>query len=324
MRPTPIAILILLSIHVNAQTASYKRYIALGDSKYYNNQFDEAAKYYVNALKSDTINYTTFDAFKCACALAHINTIDSSFLILFKLANERKFHSLEQLSTETALIILHTDTRWQKLITIVKTNQKQRNSNLNRNLAAVFDTIFNTDQQYRSQLITLQKKGVTDGRKLDNIIKKIDKTDSINLQKVTALINQHGWLGPAIIGDRGVVAEFLVIQHSPLPIQEKYFPLLQQAAEKGDLRKSDLAILQDRILVRKNKEQIYGSQIAFDNVTKIWFVSPLADPENVDQRRSEVGLPPIGIYVKDWDIKWNVNEYKQFITEMKVRSHQLN
>jgi hypothetical protein len=37
----------------------------------------------------------------------------------------------------------------------------------------------------------------------------------------------------------------------------------------------------------------------------------LLDPENVNKRRASVGLGTLEEYVKNWDMKWDVEQYKK-------------
>jgi hypothetical protein len=46
---------------------------------------------------------------------------------------------------------------------------------------------------------------------------------------------------------------------------------------------------------------------------------PLADPDNVDKRRAEVGLTPLAEYVKHWGIKWDVDDYKKQLPAIEKR-----
>lgn len=44
----------------------------------------------------------------------------------------------------------------------------------------------------------------------------------------------------------------------------------------------------------------------------------LSDPDNVDKKRKEVGLGLLADYAKNWDIIWNVEEYKKDIPRLKA------
>jgi hypothetical protein len=132
--------------------------------------------------------------------------------------------------------------------------------------------------------------------------------DSLNLPKVMDILDKHGWVGPAVVGQQGNITLFLVIQHADLKTQLKYLPMLREAVRKGDAQPSHLAMLEDRVALRQGKKQIYGSQVARDNTTGKYYVENLADPKNVDKRRAAVGLPPLAEYLKHWGIEWKVEE----------------
>ena len=72
---------------------------------------------------------------------------------------------------------------------------------------------------------------------------------------------------------------------------------------------SSLALLEDRVSLRKVGKQIYGSQIGKDQETGEYFISPLEDPENVDKRRAEVGLGPIADYISNWNLTWDAKKH---------------
>jgi hypothetical protein len=95
---------------------------------------------------------------------------------------------------------------------------------------------------------------------------------------------------------------FLVIQHSDLPIQEKYFPLLEQAVNKNELDKASFALLVDRIRVRKGQKQLYGSQLSSEN--GIYKFDPIEDEENVNKRRKSMGLGSIEEYAKHFGLEY--------------------
>lgn len=127
--------------------------------------------------------------------------------------------------------------------------------------------------------------------------------DSSNLVQVESLIAKYGWLGQSFVGARGNQTIFLVIQHADLAIQEKYLPLLQKSVEEGESRPWDLALLQDRILMRQGKKQIYGSQVIYNESGEQVFY-PIEDEKNVNIRREKVGLMPLEEYAKHFGIEY--------------------
>jgi hypothetical protein len=84
------------------------------------------------------------------------------------------------------------------------------------------------------------------------------------------------------------------VQHAVLEprFQEECVALLFAAVEAGEAKGYHLAMLHDRVLIRKGRSQIYGSQHEVDENGKMYPL-PTSDPERVDQRRADVGLEPL-------------------------------
>ncbi|MES2003857.1 MAG: DUF6624 domain-containing protein [Bacteroidota bacterium] len=172
------------------------------------------------------------------------------------------------------------------------------------------------DQKYRNRMGELRAKYASDtaelGRQLNAIRTVWRETDSINLVKVTAIIEQYGWLGEDVVGPSGNQTLFMVIQHADLATQQKYLPMLRQAVADKKLRASSLALLEDRIAIREGRKQIYGTQVSMNMKTGKNKLLPLDDPDNVDQRRTAAGLMPLAQYLKAYfNIDWDLKKYKK-------------
>ncbi len=99
------------------------------------------------------------------------------------------------------------------------------------------------------------------------------------------------------MGEDGAGAAFLILQHSPShEFQKQMLPLLREAARRGEAAPQDMALLTDRILIHEGKPQRYGSQFFIMNGKLV--LEPIEDDANVDRRRAEMGLPPLGEYLK--------------------------
>lgn len=110
-----------------------------------------------------------------------------------------------------------------------------------------------------------------------------------------------------------------MIQHADLEIQQQYLPMMREAAEKGDANGADLALLEDRVALRMGKKQIYGTQIGRDLETGEFYLMPLDDPDNVDERRAAVGLGKLQDYLSNWGLKWDVEAYKKKLPDIEAR-----
>jgi hypothetical protein len=167
------------------------------------------------------------------------------------------------------------------------------------------------DQQYRLQLAALREENKADSQVVKGIYKKMKAADSVNLVKVAAIIDKYGWLGPDEIGDQCNTALFMVIQHADLSTQQRYLPTMRAAALKARIKARHLAMLEDRVNVFTGKKQIYGSQVFWDTWRSAYLLAPLEDPDNVDARRSAVGLPPLKVYLSGFGIIWDLEAYKK-------------
>lgn len=154
------------------------------------------------------------------------------------------------------------------------------------------------DQTLRLLLPEVSKRFGKSSREEEYIWSLIHHQDSICLNKTLKILNDYGWLGKSRIGSKANQALWLVIQHANLEIQEKYLPLLKKSVETGESEGWHLAFLEDRILMRNGKNQIYGSQATWDKKINALKIYPIEDVKNVNKRREKIGLEPIEEYAK--------------------------
>lgn len=151
------------------------------------------------------------------------------------------------------------------------------------------------DQTIRNELI---KKGV--GQPDKSILARMNEIDAANTERMKAIVRQHGWPSPELVGSDGVHAAFLLVQHAEPAFQKEMLPLVEKAYKSGGLSGQSYALLVDRVLVREGKPQVYGTQAKpFEEWKKGEAAAmPIEDEANVDKRRVEVGLPPLSEYLK--------------------------
>lgn len=176
---------------------------------------------------------------------------------------------------------------------------------VNETLKKELDDIMKVDQGYRKLFdteITPEKK--------EQLLKdlNIDKEefkkkswqlvaehDSLNVQKIENIIAQYGYPGKTLVGEPTNQAAWYVIQHSTKI--GKYLPLIKEAGKKKEIPFTWVAMMEDRYLMEKDREQIYGTQ-GKGEMTKdkdgkqifVNFVWPVKDLTNVNKRRKEAGF----------------------------------
>ena len=301
------------------QNNKYSAFVKIADSLYKMKEYDRSALAYSEAFKSNGWKGYADDRYNAACSWAMANNADSSFFQLYRIATRLNYMDYGHITTDKDLISLHADSRWKPLLDIVKQNKDKAEANLNRPLAAQLDSIYTEDQKYRLQIKEIEKKFGWDSKEMQAHWAIIKEKDSVNLVKVSAILDKYGWLGEDVVGNQGNSTLFLVIQHSDQKTQEKYLPMMREAVKNDKADASSLALLEDRVALGQGKRQIYGSQIGRDPDTKLYFVLPLEDPDNVDKKRAEVGLPPLANYVSHWQMKWDVEQYKKDLPTIEAK-----
>jgi hypothetical protein len=158
-------------------------------------------------------------------------------------------------------------------------------------------TMENDDQRYRSKM--------DNGGGDKELWSKQALLDSINCIKIDSIMNKYQtYPGEDLVGYLNKNAFFLILQHSPLPMQEKYLPLLRDAAQKKQMKKSNLCYITDRINMSKNKPQIYGTQFIWNEAKKRNELYIVEDLENIDVKRKDMGLRKLSLYMKDNNIEF--------------------
>jgi hypothetical protein len=287
----------------------------------------EQKAYMQSALTYDTLfrlnggKGSRNDMYNAACSWALAGNADKAFAYLQQ-AVTYKWHHLDHTLADSDLNSLHADKRWQPLIEQVKQNKEEAEANLDKPLVAMLDTIYRDDQQYRMQADSIEKQYGWQSQQVQSLWQTIHEKDSVNLIKVEKILQERGWLGADVVGDQGNITLFLVIQHSNLKTQEKYLPMMREAVKNGKASGSELALLEDRVAIGEGRRQVYGSQIGRDEKTGEYYVLPLDDPDNVDNRRASVGLGSLQDYVANWGLTWDVEAYKKKLPELEAKQKQ--
>lgn len=142
--------------------------------------------------------------------------------------------------------------------------------------------------------------------------------DSQNLEVVSSYLNTYGWPTKAEAGFIGARAVGMVVQHSPLPVQEKYYPALVKAYRKDSSLFETLALLEDRINMRSHKRQYYGTQVVYLDHKPVLY--PVVSVDSLEIYRSRLGrFIPFVQYLAKLKVNWNPAAYKEELPNLKQR-----
>lgn len=187
------------------------------------------------------------------------------------------------------------------------------------NLIALIDDIWKTEQEpirLRDSLMAIH--GVhSELVKEQQLI--IDKNHIVNEDRVKNILEKHGWPAKDMIGERGNWTICNVIQHSGNDVRIQYLPLMKQAVKDKKLEPRFLVRAEDRIATERGDLQIYGGQMKYYPETESFNLWPVFEPENIDKRRTAIGLDSIAIFLKSrFNFEWNLEEQIKRSEEFKL------
>ena len=181
------------------------------------------------------------------------------------------------------------------------TNRKSVHSSLEQT-DSLLSELHERDQQIRHKLLSMQQAYIAEQRTelIDSIVMLVaeqDRVDSLNRVAVDSLL-QNGW--PEGLSEQSNRTIWLIIDHADVEYQERYLPLIEQQAVRGTISPSDYATLLDRVNVRRQRPQRFGTQTGYkqrdDEV--FTFVYPIEDIDALDSLRLSVGLDSMHLYLR--------------------------
>jgi hypothetical protein len=125
------------------------------------------------------------------------------------------------------------------------------------------------------------KKMATDDRKLQRRLRQI--------------VTTKGWPTISMVGAEAANEAWLVAQHAPQAQLKHWAIFMRAAANKHEIKLSNLATSLDRVRLFEKRPQIYGTQyhVEQDGAIQIY---PIEDFANVDARRFEMGMSSLAQY----------------------------
>ena len=162
--------------------------------------------------------------------------------------------------------------------------------------------VWESDQSIRQQMVELTKAVTTENRTdlIDSLIstsEQVERIDAENMAIVDSLL-LNGL--PQGLSAQSYKTIWIVIDHSTLEKQVQYLPLIEKMATAGLIAPDEYAILFDRVAMKQNRPQRYGSQsVQFGRPDAMQlYIWPDENPAQLDSLRSEVGMSPIAEYLK--------------------------
>ena len=282
------------------QVMSYDDYIMRADSCFMRGDYVGASNAFGNAFGMKTkIQGTHLYNGACAAAMAGLSDVAFERLNM-RLSSDSNWW-VDDPNRDSDLKNLHSDVRWKTYCDTVIARRDRAEAAFDMPLRRRLQEIGRSDQDVRYEFLAAYNAHPRNQALVDSLIAQMQRVDSINLCAISEILDTRGFVGRDKVGDASAVY-WLVIQHAPVEMQKKYFPLFVVAMERGDLARSQVAMMDDRIALHEGRPQKYGSQIV-ENDKGERVIYQLLDPAQVDRWRKAMDLPPLADYKKQMGVK---------------------
>lgn len=134
------------------------------------------------------------------------------------------------------------------------------------------------------------------GEKVSPDRELIDTIDADNSAALRRILAECGWPGRALVGEQASDAALLLALRSHPDVQIQALGLIGDAVGRGEANPQHLAYLTDRILLRLEIPQLYGTHYVDRHDGHGFTRWDVAAPDTINTRRAEVGLGPLADY----------------------------
>lgn len=236
--------------------------------------------------------------YNLACAYAVAKQPDSAFAHLLFMYNAE--YSLTEALTDVDFIPLYNESRWvaleRNIVRIMERKEGFRMQDLD--YARSLWRMKADDQALYGEIAEAKR---LEGEKSVTAKRLWARKDSINLRNqrnLLAAIERKGFPRNSAVGREAAKAAFLVIQHADSNLQSRFLPELLTLCKSGEADWESYALMYDRLQMRKQLPQRYGSQVWKNPQTGRQEFWKLEDPARVHVWRREAGMMPLQEYAQ--------------------------
>ena len=263
---------------------------ATADSLRFAGEIDSAVNAYRDVLRHHPDDGQTLYALASTYALQP-HRLDSAFYYLTRaLASDSSMRPL----WDADLFFMQDDPRWAQIETTqLDKLALQVGGDFDREYARQLFRIRMKEHAYRYHIMLSMRRLGQQSPVVTALAKAMSEHHDDNMIRLEQLIHEKGWPALSRVGEAAAYTAGNVINHADLETRKHYLPMLKAVCEKGEGDWSRYAHILDRVELEQGNKQVYGTQMEFNEQTRRFEPQPIIDPDNVHQRRAEIGLEPL-------------------------------
>ncbi len=293
-----ILTVILMCITVSGFTQDYQSFISDAEKASELKEYKKAIEYYEKAFA--TGKNTPLDLMRASQITAKALDKDKAFYYLNK-AIDNGWNSFEFLPKIKSFEPLYTDKRWTEVLDKCKAIQEKDLKMVKHpNLIPLLDSMVVVDQNVRVLGTKLIREKGESNPETQVVLKQMSQVDSSNRKVLKQIYEKYGFLGFNKVGKKGSNNFWLLLQHCDRDVnfQEEVLKMMKQEVEVKNADSKNYAYLIDRVKRNTNQMQIYGTQAQLNKDGTSYEPQPVIEPENLNNRRLEMGLESIESYIQ--------------------------
>jgi hypothetical protein len=213
----------------SAPPPEYFKNIEIADSLLDKQHYKEAIAYYRKALQTFGGKAYPDDRYKLARAWGLSGNTDSLFFSLNHLCSRARYWNYQRFIDDSAFNLLKNTPKFDQVVECFKENKQKYYPEINVEFYNALDSMYLEGERNRKQLAL----AALDKEKVLLLNEQIREKDSINLTRVTALLDKYGWPDAAAIEFYGNYTLFSIIRQSPRSGYEKYHRMMDEANLKA-------------------------------------------------------------------------------------------
>lgn len=126
-----------------------------------------------------------------------------------------------------------------------------------------------------------------------------DSVYRTNQRQIEKIFNTHGFVGFDLAGKEGSENFWLLAQHSDHnpEFQKEVLATMKIEVDKSNADPRNYGLLMDRVLLNTGQNQMYGTQVSYNQETGQAYSRKLADSSKVNERRKLLGFEPLEKYL---------------------------
>ncbi|MES2003133.1 MAG: DUF6624 domain-containing protein [Bacteroidota bacterium] len=262
------------------------------DSFYYAHRYEQAIDAYILLIAKEGSGNDLL--FNLAGSYALAGKKDSALARLKELA-DKGFFNIDYFQQNPDFISLHGLPLWKKIETQILSNLKKYEKKEGIQFPQIRHQLLNlsTNDQFTDHILFLQR-AYNAYSQYDISCLRTNKAYVYKhgAQVIRQLTKRYGVLGKSKVGKDGAEAYWTIVQHADadLAMQGQILALIAEATKNDEFTRTQLAFLTDRVLKNKQEPQLYGTQFWKNPNSGKWEMYTLKDPEQVNERRKEMGL----------------------------------